>query len=639
MTAVLMHMITFLINMAGFTAMTILLAYVLKERILSVIPIMISGLALILFVLCLIRHLSWIDYFFILTTAAIIVVGCCFRKKIEWSRIKDIVFDPGNIVIAGIFLFIFIIAWNRLAADSDELGVWALEVKTMFYVDGLTLPDMHTSINFSNYIPGQMLVEWWFCHLTPRIFNDGLMYFGYYAIYYFILAPLFVCGGTRNRWRDFVGGLVMIPILFALPSIFSIHEYSMLSVELLTGAVFLALIYSLFDVRQYTKAYTGIRWIALSIFLVLLKSDAILFLLTAYLTAIVLIHMDRKNVMSEQNEGDTVLLRIREHLNYKILALGLSLSAAVILVWQVAVRYYNRQGSFTTHEILDKFGGILSNIGPGKGGLEGDQMQYMLSLRETVLHQPLHWTTTNFYDLTVVSCAILLALVLYLIYRNQGFRNGKQEYITVTCIAVISIALFTLMLLFMYMYIFRESQYFDPTIMIKSLSRYMEPLLFGWSLTGLLVCLNSKNKKLGMAVLFLFLMCPSYTCLYNYFHDLRLNRENVRATYWQGREDFSEFFRESDDFFGADGQGRILFVYGGKAASLYDKQLRYLAAPRSILWLDCDDTDNFQETIYDTAVEGVCGFIWFEQVPEDIIQNFINEYSVKPLGDYLYEIL
>lgn len=634
-------MLTFSINIIGFIVVNILLAYICKECIIAVLPISTSGLTIILFFLCLIRHLSWIDYFFLLTTAAVILMGYLFRKKIDWLKLKDLVFDINNIIIVGMLLFIYVVAWNRVAIDSDELGVWALEVKTMFYVDGLSLSNMHTSIDYANYIPGQMLVEWWFCHLSPSQFNEGLMYFGYYSIYYFMLGPLIVRRNTQHKWCNFAKGFLMIPVLFVLPSAFCVHEYSMLSVELLISAVFSALMYSLFDTQLHTKKYIRIQWIALSILLVLLKLNAALFLMLAYLTALVLVYMDRKSVKREQNESDRTMFCVREYLNYGILVLGLVFSAVTMLIWQVAVRYYHRYGVFSTHRVLDNLKDILNNIGMGNVELNEEKMQYISSFKETVLHQPLHWNTTNSLDLTVISCTILILLVLYCVYRNQGFRNGRQEYVIVNCIAVGSIALFLLMLLFMYLYIFREQQYFDPSKMIKSLSRYAEPLFLGWSLTGFLMCLNSKRVKLEITVLILFLLCPSYTRLDSYFNNLQSNVQNIQEYRSQMRQKFGEFFREDEAVFGVEGQGRILFVYGGDEEPTFSgiRNFRYLAAPRSVYWLDYSDSDSFKEKIYNIASEYVCGFIYFEQIPEEFVQTIVNEYNLNPLGDYMYEIL
>lgn len=630
-------MFVFLINVIGFILMNIILAYILKECILSVLPISISALTIILFILCLIRHLSWIDYFFILATAAIVILAYCLRRKVDWLKLKAIILDLNNVVIFGILIFIYIIAWNRIGSDYDELGVWALEVKTMFYTNGISMPNMHTSVGYANYIPGQMLIEWWFCHLFPSQFNDGLMFFGYYSIYYFTISPLFIYRDAQNKWISFARNLIMIPILFVLPSSFSIHEYSMLSVELLMSAIFVCIIYSLFDAQPHTKAYIRIQWIALSVMLVMLKKDAILFLILAHFTAFLLIYIDHKNAKSEQNISNTPILRVREHLNYNTLTLGLILPSVIVLVWQMAVRYYHRYGKFSTHSILGSLKDILRNISSGSIHLESDQIQYIRSFRETILFQPLHWNKTNFFDLTVISCIILIVFVLYLIYKNKLFRNGKQEYLTINCIAVGSIILFLLILLFMYVYIFREAQHFESANMIKSLSRYSEPLFLGWSVTGLLVCLNSKKPKLGIIVLALFLLCPSYTHIYNYFSTLESNSEKTREEYAQGREAYSVFFQETEDVFGISGQGRILVVNGDKEKSLNIRQFQYLSSPRSIYWIDYDNTDNFEEVIYNKITENVCGFVYFEQVPEDIVQSFVDEYNLKPLGNYLYE--
>lgn len=633
-------MFTFLINMIGFIAINILLAYVLRECILSVLPITISALLLILFILCLCRHLSWIDYFFSLATVAVVLLAYCGRRKIDWQKLKSIILDLNNIVIAGILLSIYIISKNRIGTEWDELGVWALEVKTMFYTDGLSLPNMHTSIGYANYIPGQMLLEWWFCHLYPSRFIDKLMFCGYYSIYYFMMAPLFIRRCEQNKLRTFVRNLIMIPILFVLPSAFCTEEYTMLSVELLIGAVFVSIMYSLFDAQAHTKAYIKMQWLALSIMLIMLKMDAILFLILAHLTALLLIHMDRRDTGSEQNIGDKSLLHVREHLNYSILTLGLILSAVITLVWQMVVRYCHRYGVFSTNNVIYYLKNIFKNISLGKIQLDSDQIQYILSFREAVLHQPLHRRTTNFFDLTVITCIFLIMLFLYLVYQNQGFRSGKREYIAINCIAVGSIMLFLLMLLFMYMYIFREDQYFDSATMIQSLSRYAEPLLLGWSVTGLSICLNSKKPRLGIVVLALFLICPSYTRIYSYFSEVQSNTENTKERYAWGREIYSDFFQVTEDVFGINGQGRILVIYGGnEGGGLNIRQFRYLATPRSICWLDYDGTDNFGEVIYNEITENICGYIYFEQVPEDIVESFVGEYNLKPLDGHLYKIL
>ena len=169
--------------LAAFLMIACLLALRFEKQLTAVLPLATCILILILYVLAFFRWLSWIDYF---STA--IVVGAVLRvlflsgekKKKLFAQLRELFFAPSAIAAMVLLTGAVLLTGNKIATWWDDLNFWATDVKALYALDGFAAKYTNAASEFGDYPPGIQLLKWWFVHLKPDGFSEGLMFAGYY---------------------------------------------------------------------------------------------------------------------------------------------------------------------------------------------------------------------------------------------------------------------------------------------------------------------------------------------------------------------------------------------------------------------------------------------------------------------------
>ena len=179
--------------LAAFLIIACLLALRFEKQLTAVLPLATCILILILYVLAFFRRLSWIDYF---STA--IVVGAVLRvlflsgekKKKLFAQLRELFFAPSAIAAMVLLTGAVLLTGNKIATWWDDLNFWATDVKALYALDGFAAKYTNAASEFGDYPPGIQLLKWWFVHLKPDGFSEGLMFAGYYFGVFVFLTPL-----------------------------------------------------------------------------------------------------------------------------------------------------------------------------------------------------------------------------------------------------------------------------------------------------------------------------------------------------------------------------------------------------------------------------------------------------------------
>lgn len=322
-----------IVNILGFLALDLLIAGLLKERHTGVMPITVAVLLIALYILSVFRALSCIDWVWIAVIAAFLFWA--IKTKQLRAQLTSIL-DADMLAALISLLLVFFLVQGRIAGNADELGVWALEVKSMFYENGFARQNCYASLGYGNYFPGQMLFETWVCHFHPKEFAEGLMYVGYYWLYACFWIPLLAhITPHRRRW-SVVTALGFCVVIMILPSVADSLGYSMLSAELILSAAFGAALYSFYDKTKHNKIFLFLRSTACIFVLLFTKKSGIYFAVVAVVYGIVL------TATARENKGQ----HSTEQLGWKGVLSSFLSSFALVETWDLYCRILNRVSYF-----------------------------------------------------------------------------------------------------------------------------------------------------------------------------------------------------------------------------------------------------------------------------------------------------
>ena len=180
------------LNFATFLGLSAALACKYKERLVNVIPISTAALILVLLALAFFRALYLIDAAAVLTLAACAVFFARSFGKNSGRELLSVLFSPSSVAFYCIVILAFFLMRNIPVADSDDLGCWALEAKSIFFYDGFPPKFRNAAFSYGRYFPGTSLFRWWVCHLFGQ-FRDGFLFVGSGWLFIFLLAPVLAC--------------------------------------------------------------------------------------------------------------------------------------------------------------------------------------------------------------------------------------------------------------------------------------------------------------------------------------------------------------------------------------------------------------------------------------------------------------
>ncbi len=442
------------VNLLAFLVFILFLSLYFKEKIVDVLPMAACFLILVLYVLAFFNRLSLIDWIgeALLVTAVAGFLGLKKAKKIKvWHKLKEQLTHPGVIPAALLLVLTAVLVGGRIATWWDDVNFWATDVKALYALDGFAAKYTNAASEFGDYPPGIQLLKWWFVHLQPDRFSEGLMFAGYYFSVFVFLTPLF----SRLKGKNPVISVLAVVCLWAFPSVAEVFYCQGMCADLVMAVIYGGFLFAVLEKEGHRNSFYYLRLALYLAVLVLVKSVG--FLWAAFGLAFLWIR-------TVQKEG--------KHL--KSLRPLLFVTAAPAVTggsWMLFCLLMRRVAKLT---------GAAVSIAAGNTPvlLPGTKEKLLKAFMEAFAVWPLHRARTWTFDFSPLGLFLLIVLLIFLFYRFRVLEKG--EAVLLGIFLPMSGLVFYGINLVSHLTIFAaETQYLDPFGMVSSIERYGAPFTVG----------------------------------------------------------------------------------------------------------------------------------------------------------------
>ncbi len=568
-----------IVNLLGLPALCALLSLRFRERLTETLPVALGLWLLLLMALAFFRALSAIDFVSLALLAAAVILILRLQRERRRDFLRDTLGDSSALMMLGAFGLLFLLLRGKEPGAWDEMGVWALETKNLYLLDGFSGPYRNVAVRFGDYSPGLMLFLWWAAHLFPRGFQGGMLYVGVWWLFAAYLMPLAGRLRLRRIWALPVGVLVGLLILI-LPSTVDGSDYYCIMCELPMSAVFALFLWCLFDPAEHRRGFQGLRLFSCAAVLMLLKTTGLLYGAALLALGLVLRAVRRRG-------GEGVPRPIDRLPWWGFLTVGV-LAALPALNWRLYCSAAGRSSYFET---------AWSNLAKGYDYLcynfevpfcsfpEFLPMMVKCFLR-TVVTIPLHNYAAVTLDLSAMTLVLLLAGLAVLAWRKKLL--SRRELVSLSACYAAALLAFSAGLLFILVFIFQEGSYADPEVMIIAIARYGQPLFLGallfmahlW-LPEETPCLKKPWRSRTLLFACAVLLCCRMGMVWEHTVDYRAANAVRQEMAQESEEYYSDFRAALETAEGED--ARILYLYQGEwEDEMLQRFLQFEQAPRSI---------------------------------------------------------
>ena len=154
---------------------------------------------------------------------------------------------------------------------TDDAGYWALEVKSLWYFNGLVGAQEHLALAFGTYLPGMQLLQWWAMHAMGT-WSEPALYATLFISYAAFLLPLL----DGISWRQWWAIPLMLAGMLAFPVWGNAFSYTILSVDTVLALCFGYALARIWRLRPHDRAGLWAVGLALCA-MTLLKQTGVLF--------------------------------------------------------------------------------------------------------------------------------------------------------------------------------------------------------------------------------------------------------------------------------------------------------------------------------------------------------------------------
>ena len=559
-----------IVNLAAFLCVMVLLAHMAKEKLVDILPVAVSILILLLYLLAFFNGLYLIDGISLLLLAVTGFYLLLINKEKGRQIIRALpakLFHPGFLAVLFIMILVSVLVKDKVVTWWDDYNFWATDAKSLFYLNGFAKRYQNAAPEFGDYPPGIQLMKWYFLHFSPDTFREGLMFAGYYCLNIAFLAPLLRRLKGRNVLMGILGGV----LLWLLPSVAEVFYFDGACADLTMAVVYGAFLVAVLDRAGHKEWFYYGR-------------------LALYLAVLVL----TKNVGFMWAAFGLLFL-------YVYLWFTKSGSKKVILVTLAPVV---TEGSWLlfcySMRRVAKLTGTAVNMAVSGVALPDYTEELIGSFFTAFFTWPLHRWKTVVIDFTPAGlCAVILIVICLM-----GFYKVISKKMTVFLGVFMagSAVVFYAINLISHLTIFSlETQYLEPYAMVSSIERYGAPFTIGslYLLAflllehGIRIPIRWQGKRMGRFIgqYGAYCVCLAFVLLSadhnSSYRGLVGYRENVAAE-----------LQTRNDIIGTHGEillaklqndwqlkaGRILYLQDGQDMSwVGNTYLNYEAAPVSLM--------------------------------------------------------
>ena len=438
------------------------LAYRFRVSLVETLPVFVCALVLILYVLAMVHHLSWIDGVEALVAAAIGVWFVSRPKEEKKNCAEACLRNMTHTSFVTAILLLTAIALctvGKVVTWWDDINFWATDVKSLYYLDGFACKYGNAAPEFGDYPPGAQLIKWWFLHLNPYDLQEGLAFVGYYMMNMVFLLPLL----RKLKGKNIVVMLLMAAALWFFPSIAEVYGYDGFCADLTMACVYGGFLLAVTDKEVGSELfYYGRLALYLGV-LVLIKSIGFVWALFGLI--FFLLHW-----FGERNKSDHGQKRTSEK-SQKLRAVSVAVLPVItggswMLFCLIMRRVTRTTATAVKYLTTDEY------------GISGYTGEFARAFIRAFVSLPLHKEKSILIDLTPLGLYFLICLLVILYYRAHILSERTGRIVLWFC--MISGAIFYAVIFIAHITIFAtETQYLEASGMISSIERYGAPFTVG----------------------------------------------------------------------------------------------------------------------------------------------------------------
>lgn len=437
-------------HIAAFAALIIYIAYKEKETLTDVIPVAVCLLVLGLYGLSFLNALQVSDYLAIL--GCVLAIFFYFRRTKE-KRCEFAAYclaelkKPGTIIALVLLIAVPVLTGSKAVTWWDDFNFWATDVKSVYYLNGFADKYENVAPEFGDYPPGTQMVKWWFLHMQPAHFEEGLMFAGYYFMNLAFLVPLL----KHLKKKNVLLMILMGAALWLFPSCVEVFGYDGGCADLTMAVIYGAFLVSVTDREEHSGLFYYGRLALFLMVLVLCKNVGFMWV------AFGLVFLYGYHCFVLKNFRWKAMLTVTL---LPVLAEGSWLLFCLL----------NRR--------VAKLTGAAFQMATGGMNVPEVQKEMVNAYFTAFLRYPLHRWSTFAIDLSPLALYLLLLLFVFLLYKRG--RIEKSQGIYFGCFMAISGICFYAINLLSHLTIFAvETQYLEPFGMVSSIERYGAPFTIG----------------------------------------------------------------------------------------------------------------------------------------------------------------
>ena len=476
----------FIVNVLALITVILALSIKFKRSMVETLPVAVCLLMLCLYILAFFDGL-WISDVIGASVLLYFLTKVIRSSKEEKNLLKNNCIEklkaPSFWVFTGLMILIAIGVCSKMITWWDDYNFWATDVKAIYLTEGFAGKYHNVQPEFGDYPPATQLIKWFFLHMNPNNFNEGLMFTGYYFMLFSFMAPLLKFFDNKKIYVSVLAGILMI----FFPATVEAFHLDGCCADICMAACFGYFLISLYELKDTTEGMTVcdgctkedcdnciknnksdkcflLGRCALTLCVMsLCKNTSFIWLGTAFVITLIFVKKDRLK---------TVL--------YIFVPPAVSLGS-----WYAYCLINRRVAKLVSNSF---------KMATGQMGLPEYRGELLDAFLKAFIKWPLHRYSQGLINLSPL--ALILIMTAGFILLGVFKKISKQDSIRFAIICPAMGLIITGILLVSHLTIFAtEDQYLEPFAMVSSIERYGAP--FGIGMLMLLIYLLLQSVKIG----------------------------------------------------------------------------------------------------------------------------------------------
>lgn len=574
-------------------------AWAFHMSFVEAVPVGVCIQVLLLYVLCFGNGLWLWDY---ISVALLVGVGI-FVRRMEKEKRKELLgfagrelFSAGTITAILMTVLVAVCVCSKSVSWWDDYNFWATDVKSIFFLDGFAGKHANVAAEFGDYPPGTQMMKWWFLHLSPKEFKEGLMFAGYYFLNMSFLFPFLKHLKKRNPLTMMFAGV----LLWLFPSVAEAFWIDGCCADLTMAMAYGAFLVAVIDRKGKSDfSYYGRQALYLMV-VVLCKNTGFIWV------AFGLVFAYGYHILVYKKEAAK---REKRKFYQKGLFWVTLLPVLTECSWL---------GFCVLMRRVAKLTGTAIRMATGEMNLPAYQGTMVKAFLEAFVKWPLHRWKTPGIDLSPLVLFLLLIFGVVLLRKFHLLERMEACYIGV--FMVVSGVVFYCFNLISHLTIFAvETQYLEPFGMVSSIERYGAPFMFGGMILLAHFLLERGKGYRGVVICALFiLLCADHAGAYRGLYGYREQTGELLA---QREEIVDEAAIRFLGQIGAEEKesiGRVLYLRDVSDVSwVRNTYVGFEAAPVSVMYGNVDADTASGQDIVQAVTDAHADFLYVDELQGD----------------------